>query len=912
MDDSFSHDIVPQGLPERGRLGRPSFSSQKTTDRLRESERRPSISTSSAPKKKKIKQQRRSVFREEGLDDLSRSVYQDGPGFDLRSLHEDAHKAGTEGGGDNEGVLRESRQGENVRMEGGVGGGQSWYSKLGKGSRPLIKSSATAPPGSFSSIPRVALIVFLIAVVVPGFRYSGGKDKVVIGGADAGVIRTAELVDNASTIEGRADSPTSTCTRWAHQIANVNGTVYIYGGQAKSTSGQTTDTWNNNFLTLDLTKSWSRDDPALKGLPQPSGPPAVSMGSLWHSYTSLFLYGGEFSDNPPTSPLPVSTWEYDIKAAKWTEWANPQTSTGNHSEAGDMPVQRSAEGAGLSVPELGKSWYFGGHLDLYTTEGWSNQIDRVYLRSMLEFTHPGYANTGVYSLGSTIAAPQGGVYRNITEGGLQDSAGFTERADGALVYIPGWGDEGIVLGLAGGTNESFTEMNTIDIYDIANSTWYKQATSGESPPIRVNPCIGVVAAPDGTSFQVHLYGGQNLIPYGSQVQYSDMWILTIPSFTWIQVFMDGQSQPAARAGHQCTMWDGQLVVIGGYVGKDISCDSPGIFVFNASSLQWQNTFVSLSPSSSNSGTPGSPGSGSFSDSEDGGYSIIQGSRGYQVPALVQSVIGGSSQGGATATSPAVGAATAGPIATGKPPTFTVTQSGSIVTQTASPGPNSGSSNNTDAAKSGTNVGAVVAGVIAGFLAILAAYLAFCTWLYRKQLKLYKNHVAMAQRTAFTNSPDNAMWSSEAGSEDLAAVRSNDKPHGVVLGPFGTEIGGGGGAGTASSSIGRSSTGSRLTPGSGLLGESSSGPGSGVLGESSSAHGSVGYGGGLMPGGRYGRMSEGDEGTEYLGASNLGGYGRPGGSQTAHSSVEDLLGGQEPSFFAVVLNPRRTLRVVNLD
>jgi hypothetical protein len=30
------------------------------------------------------------------------------------------------------------------------------------------------------------------------------------------------------------------------------------------------------------------------------------------------------------------------------------------------------------------------------------------------------------------------------------------------------------------------------------------------------------------------------------------------------------------------------------------------------------------------------------------------------------------------------------------------------------------------------------------------------------------------------------------------------------------------------------------------------------------------------------------------------------------SQEDLLGNQEPSFFSVVLNPRRTLRVVNLD
>jgi hypothetical protein len=182
------------------------------------------------------------------------------------------------------------------------------------------------------------------------------------------------------------------------------------------------------------------------------------MGALWNSYNSLFLYGGEFSDNPSTSPLPVSTWEYDIKAATWTEWATPQTSTGNHSDAGNAPVQRSAEGAGLSVPELGKSWYFGGHLDLYTTIGWSTQTARVYLKSLLEFTHPGYANTGVYSLGSTHAAPKGGVYRNITEGGLQDTAGFTERADGVLVYVPGWGVDGMILGLAGGTNQSFVSF----------------------------------------------------------------------------------------------------------------------------------------------------------------------------------------------------------------------------------------------------------------------------------------------------------------------------------------------------------------------------------------------------------------------------------------------------------------------
>jgi hypothetical protein len=182
------------------------------------------------------------------------------------------------------------------------------------------------------------------------------------------------------------------------------------------------------------------------------------MGALWNSYTSLFVYGGYFSDTPPTTPLPLSVWEFNIKNTVWIEHANPQTSAGNASEPENQPIQRAAEGASLSVPSIGRSWYFGGHLDMWTTPGWSTQIFRVYLKSFLEFTHPGYANSGVSSLGTTKGAGADGVYRNITEGGLQDSSGFTERADGVVVYVPGWGDEGIILGLAGGTNTTFVSF----------------------------------------------------------------------------------------------------------------------------------------------------------------------------------------------------------------------------------------------------------------------------------------------------------------------------------------------------------------------------------------------------------------------------------------------------------------------
>ena len=80
-------------------------------------------------------------------------------------------------------------------------------------------------------------------------------------------------------------------------------------------------------------------------------------------------------------------------------------------------------------------------------------------------------------------------------------------------------------------------MNNIDVYDIASSTWYKQSTSGPTPGIRVNPCAVAVSAPDGSSTNIYMFGGQSLLPYGNQTQYNDMWILTLPSFTWIQVNM---------------------------------------------------------------------------------------------------------------------------------------------------------------------------------------------------------------------------------------------------------------------------------------------------------------------------------------------------------------------------------------
>lgn len=317
-----------------------------------------------------------------------------------------------------------------------------------------------------STLTRLSLLAFIMVILVPGFYEIPllGKAGPSIIGAKAGVIERTDMEDMPSRtgpwVAKRSITSTNVCNRWSQQSALVNGTIYIFGGHATQEQDQVNNTWTNDFLSMDVTKDFDISDPPQKGLPQPSGIPATSNGFLWHSYDTLFLYGGEVSDSPRAYPPDYSLWAYDIKNSKWIEHRNPKTSAGNNSEDGGQPVQRSGEGAGVNVPELGRGYYFAGHLDGYTTKDWSLSVPRVYLKSLLEFTFPGYTNDGVESLRGGKEAGEDGVWRNITGGGIQETGRFTDRADSALVYVPGFGVDGILVNLGGGTDKSFVSSSS--------------------------------------------------------------------------------------------------------------------------------------------------------------------------------------------------------------------------------------------------------------------------------------------------------------------------------------------------------------------------------------------------------------------------------------------------------------------
>jgi hypothetical protein len=133
---------------------------------------------------------------------------------------------------------------------------------------------------------------------------------------------------------------------------------------------------------------------------------------LWHNSNQLFLYGGLFSDiDRKTPPTDLQLWQYDISSRKWST-----VDTSVSSSSGSQDIQRAAEGAGVSIPGQSLGFYFGGHLDGYTTHGWSQSVPRVYLKSMLKYD---------------MNKKQ---FNNITKAGLEN-AGVPERADGVLVFV---------------------------------------------------------------------------------------------------------------------------------------------------------------------------------------------------------------------------------------------------------------------------------------------------------------------------------------------------------------------------------------------------------------------------------------------------------------------------------------------
>jgi Kelch motif len=136
---------------------------------------------------------------------------------------------------------------------------------------------------------------------------------------------------------------------------------------------------------------------------------------------------------------------------------------------------------------------------------------------------------------------------------------LTGRAEGVLSYIPA-SDAGLLIYFGGGSTPGNNEtlvgvpMNIINIYDIASSKWYTQQAGGQVPEMRRRFCAGATWAKDQSSYQIYLYGGMG---FGANVSgYDDVYILSMPSFTWIKWWSSDPTSAKPHNSLTCNVIDG--------------------------------------------------------------------------------------------------------------------------------------------------------------------------------------------------------------------------------------------------------------------------------------------------------------------------------------------------------------------
>jgi hypothetical protein len=470
-------------------------------------------------------------------------------------------------------------------------------------------------------------------------------------GLACGVLATLAAQVTAEFSSWDKNEINTTICNWKQpRAALVRDVVYLDGGDVWWSPGlddesvgtpKNTGNFEGLIFTYNLSEPFSPDtnvtgillkNTVSKALGGESGStPFYEDGGMLANDAEFFLYGGdlfrnrELYDDPDSDEVMMyAAYSYGLEKSLFHKGFNDRNL--------DNDVTRYVSyGAAASAPSENKGWYFSGltsptHGPIYSNSGSSNDD-----------------NMAVNVSNHLITVDMKTQYKEEWSNDTLPSS-VKGRSNAEAIWVP-VGEEGILVIVGGvvypewaGTvsshqsddeeaskKESPKFMSEIDIYDVANKKWYKQETKG-SPGTRTRGCAVVQPAADLTSFNIYYYGGYDGLGLKGPF-YDDVWVLSLPSFTWTQI--NKGSSLHARAGHKCfSPYPDQMMVFGGYPampGSVPAClDDGPVVIFNTTSGEWMDSY---DPTKYND---------------------------YGVPDKVQSAIGGHASGGATVTAPVSG------------------------------------------------------------------------------------------------------------------------------------------------------------------------------------------------------------------------------------------------------------------
>ncbi|KAJ9602122.1 hypothetical protein H2200_013482 [Cladophialophora chaetospira] len=306
-------------------------------------------------------------------------------------------------------------------------------------------------------------------------------------------------------------------------------------------------------------------------------------GFMFADYDELYAYGGMylFSGDAVTGRT-VSVPLYDPAPGSNVQEGVPNT--GYSPQSGSF-ITDITNGAGANAPSENKGFYFSGKYNANGT-AFSSAAPPTDMS-------PWFITVDTTLQGHAVWSRDDLTTHNVTlrlEGGL---VWVPTSTQGILVYIGGvtYASD---LSIVPTTNTTLIDqgksfLTEFDIYDIGSGQWSKQALNPSSP-IPPGPlaqfCTVVASSEDGSHHDIFVYGGWDS---NGGMPSQEVWILSIPSFTWVRASSDGGS---ARQGHVCVSpYPDQMMVIGGTgaFGGGFSTNN-SVDVFNLNSLTWTGKY----------------------------------------------------------------------------------------------------------------------------------------------------------------------------------------------------------------------------------------------------------------------------------------------------------------------------------
>ncbi|KAH7170433.1 hypothetical protein EDB81DRAFT_164491 [Dactylonectria macrodidyma] len=411
--------------------------------------------------------------------------------------------------------------------------------------------------------------------------------------------------------------------------------------------------------------------PPYANLSKNSTIPNVNGGVFWPDDVNkrIYLFGGEFYDETPWS---FDLYAYDIINNYWDNYGSPRS----------PDIMGLSYGAGLSISSRGEGYYYGGWMNNATDPDWGDGpgIPTSYMLMYDMDTNTWSNTTGPDNIG---------------------------RAEGVMIYLPA-GDGGLILYFGGirGTGAGTWEgqpMEEIMIYDILSGKSYLQNATGDVPEMRRRFCAGATWVDDQSSYNIYLYGGLGEAEGSSG--FDDIYILSIPTFTWIKMYpaTNGTGDFPHHSLSCNVVNEAQMFVHGGFFPLNNECDS---------SAQWGLHNMDM---------------GRQNDDKSPWALYVPDKTKYVVPTDVLSVVGGKSTGGATNTIPADGFAHQDlkVLMTRKASVGvrSATRNVGVATETGNPDDNK---------DSGLSTGAIVGIAVGGAAVAIVALAAACCLLRRRR------------------------------------------------------------------------------------------------------------------------------------------------------------------------------------